>query len=335
MGSCDALSGVFYAHSIFFLISLAICSFFSFLETSMSSIRPYKLKELSQRQSRYKKLLKAMEGSPDKVLSVILIAKNIADVTTTMVSGYIVDMISAQWQLSESINFFLSISVATIAILIFGEIIPKSIGKLHGERLFASTLGVINILYFCLYPLSYLTKVARFLVSTVKGLHIQEDHGEGIEKELQFLIEHSSEKGLLAPEKETMLMNVLRLDRSTVQDIMVPHDALTTPRADIVVPASMKLSQVLTAFRQQRRHRAVVVDSAGRVIGLVHLQDVLEQIVGTIPDEQAPAWPIIGHTIHEACQADTQCTSPSYSPAPRNKTSREKKDSTRITGFPD
>ena len=53
----------------------------------------------------------------------------------------------------------------------------------------------------------------------------------------------------------------------------------------IVVPESKPIGQLLQQFQQRRRHMALVVDEFGSVVGLVTVEDVLEQIVGEIEDE--------------------------------------------------
>ena len=52
-----------------------------------------------------------------------------------------------------------------------------------------------------------------------------------------------------------------------------------------VIPESKRLNVLLQEFRQNRNHMAVVVDEYGHVVGVVTIEDVLEQIVGEIEDE--------------------------------------------------
>jgi len=51
------------------------------------------------------------------------------------------------------------------------------------------------------------------------------------------------------------------------------------------VPETVRINQQLSAFRQERRHLALVVDEYGDLMGLVTLEDILEEIVGEIEDE--------------------------------------------------
>jgi CBS domain containing-hemolysin-like protein len=56
-------------------------------------------------------------------------------------------------------------------------------------------------------------------------------------------------------------------------------------REPLVVPESKSVSSVMVEFQQQRRHLAIVVDEFGTTVGLVTVEDALEQLVGEIEDE--------------------------------------------------
>jgi len=88
-------------------------------------------------------------------------------------------------------------------------------------------------------------------------------------------------------------------DRDTVLGILLAKDLLRHLREDgspnlpwdrllrpaVFIPESKRLNVLLQEFRASRNHMAVVVDEYGGVIGLVTIEDVLEQIVGEIEDE--------------------------------------------------
>jgi magnesium and cobalt transporter len=59
-------------------------------------------------------------------------------------------------------------------------------------------------------------------------------------------------------------------------------------RPALFVPETKRLDALLSEFRRNHQHLAVVVDEYGRVVGLVTIEDVIEQIVGDIEDEHDP-----------------------------------------------
>src|ERR1700722_7174069 len=90
---------------ILFFVSLLARAIFSFLETSVTALRLFKLKELAQSTGHYEALFQALEQSPHRVLITILIANALADVTTASLSSYITQTVFLQMGLSSSLAF--------------------------------------------------------------------------------------------------------------------------------------------------------------------------------------------------------------------------------------
>lgn len=254
-----------------FFITLTARAVFSFLETSITALRLFKLKELATNNSRYASLFKSLEQYPHRVLITIVIANNLADVTTAALATIIMETIFHHFHLSSGLGFSIGIGIATLAILIFGEIIPKNIAKGRSERLFRSTLWLTNILFYIFSPLvSILLGFADFVVARITG-QPHESSGEWVssEREIQFLIDYIHERGIIESEKNEMLQNIFELGRTPVKDIMVPA-------TDIVsVNARATIKETLAIFIDYPFTRLPVYeDKLDNVIGMVHLKDI-------------------------------------------------------------
>ncbi len=322
---------------ILFFIALFFAGLFAFLETAFTALRLFKIKELKLSVSRYKTLFASWERNPQRILITILIANNFAHVLCSVLIAEIME------RLFGGIGLILGVMIATVMILIFGEIIPKTFAKTHHERLFRASLWLINILFRLLYPLvSFLLAIAEFFFKKLGKGHILEKQPEDVtEKEIEFLIDYSDEKGLIEAEKSEMLQNVFGLGQTLVNEIMVPktdmfllsinsnlqetmkafseHHFSRFPvyekkednivgiirqkdifeviakdqkkslkelvRPILFIPDTKKSNQLLSEFLKKRMHMAIVIDEHGGMVGLVTLEDVLEEIVGEIRDE--------------------------------------------------
>lgn len=332
-----------FLNTVLFFGALAFCALFSFLETSITALRLFQLKELAQTTGRYRQIFESLEQNPNRLLNTILIASNLADVTAATLGSIVMEQLFAG--LPGTIGFSLGIFVTTALLLIFGEIVPKNVARLYGERLFASTLWITNLVFYALYPfVTLLVKLADGLVYVVSG-QAPAETSEFItsEKEIQFLIDYIKEKGLMEPEKTAMLKSVFELGITPVKEIMVPTPSIImidaqTPvtsmytiygkypfsrfpvfednrenvigmlhlkdlfgplsrtneavptikeliRPILFIPENVKVNQLLREFRHQHMHIAMVINEFGSIIGLVTLEDVLEEIVGEIRDE--------------------------------------------------
>jgi len=324
---------------IFFLSALFFCALFAFIETSITAMRLFKLKEIAHSIKGYSSLFSALEDRPQVVLITILIMTNLASITCAVISEHFLRDLLGKFALPESLNIALGIFLTTIIVSIIGEIIPKSIAQSRGTKTFISILWIVNLFYYILSPLSsVLSKLAHYL-----STHDETDADTISEKEIQFLINHIQEKGIMENEKTEMLQNIFRMAEMHVKEILIPKSDIVSldiksdiktlleafveskfsrfpvfqdnaeniigiiylkdlflalekqeshtiklqdlVRPIIFVPDSLKVSEILKEFKKQKIHMAMVLDEYGSTIGLVTLEDALEEIVGDILDE--------------------------------------------------
>ncbi|MBP9765360.1 HlyC/CorC family transporter [Candidatus Babeliales bacterium] len=322
----------------FFLGSLALCALLAFMETSITAIRLFKVKELERSTAKYKHFFQTLETHPQYVLMTVLIATNMMCITTAILLQNIIENVFADFDLPQGLGFTIGIAAGTIVVSLIGEIIPKSIAQnLHNPL--ASLLWLANSIFYIMSP------IARPLLSISKYItqqHDQEfdDHIVS-EQEIRFLINYIEKKGLMEQDKTNMLQNIFRMENTHVKEILIPkndiisvninsdmHEILElfqsyqysrfpvfeqTPeniigiiyqkdlflalqksshlslkslvKPIIFVPDSLKVSELLKEFKKQHIHMAMVLDEYGSTIGLVTLEDTLEEIVGDISDE--------------------------------------------------
>jgi putative hemolysin len=341
---------------VLFVIALFIRGLLSFLETSITALRLFNLKQLAATTShRYQRLFTALETEPQRVLITILLANSLADVTTAALATNIMERIFAHLQFSGGVGFSVGVFTATIAIVVFGEIIPKNLARSFGIQVFGSILWIIYLAYIVLYPITMiLLAFANAVVRLFRGSKATEDQSDWTtcESEIRFLISHIGQKGLMESEKSQMLQNIFELAQKPVREIMVPdtniisidieasleqalqlfstHNFTRLPvyraardniigiihlkdiflllshaqtkelkeliRPIMFVPESMKINQLLKQLREQHMHMAIALNEHGSLIGLITLEDILEEIVGEISDEhEATAAKIIAY----------------------------------------
>ncbi len=258
--------------TIVFFIALSIRAIFSFLETSITALRLFKLKELARTTNRYTILFQTLEKSPHRVLITILIANSVADVTTAALATNIMETIFTHIGFSSGLGFIFGIVVASIGIIIFGEILPKSFAKDHGEQIFKAMLWLINALFHALYPLvTILIRFSDYFIYKIGGKHALEQSTQWIssEREIQFLINYIHEKGILELEKTEMLQNIFELGRTPIKEIMVP----TTDIISIAVKTPIKDTLVMFAKHQFTR-LPIYQNKMDNIIGMVHQKDI-------------------------------------------------------------
>jgi len=322
----------------FFLGSLALCALLSFMETSITAIRLFKVKELQKSIPKYQNFFKTLETDPQYILMTVLIATNMMAITSVILLQNIIENVFADFDLPQGLAFTLGIVIETIVVSLLGETIPKSIAQAFDNSL-ASLLWLANGIFYILGPIARpLTNISRNIARK------KYDYETNVisEQEIRFLINYIEKKGLMEQEKTHMLQNIFRIENTHVKEILIPksdiiaidikasleaiinlfkshqfsrvpvfkdnpeniigiiyqRDLFLSLQTDptnfnfeklvkpiIFVPDSLKVSELLKEFKKQHIHMAMVLDEYGSTIGLVTLEDTLEEIVGDIADE--------------------------------------------------
>lgn len=265
------LNSMLYLGIALFFISLFLFAVFSFIETSITALRLFKLREFAKKTKKYSSLFHALEKSPQKVLTAILIATSLVNVMAASLSTAVMERLFAQIGFGK-LGFSLGIGFATVAILIVGEIIPKNLAKTRGERIFRATLWITNLTYLVLRPIvPILIRLSDFIVQKMGGQRSLGSSSQWIssEQEIQFLIEHGDEKGLIEAYKSEMLKSIFELGKTPVKEIMVPA-------IDIVsIDINSSLKETLGAFSKHQFTRLPAYEGkTDNIIGMIHLKDI-------------------------------------------------------------
>ncbi len=257
----------------FILLCIALCfrATLSFLETSITALRLFRLKELAHSTTEYLPLLQTLEKTPQRVLVTILVANSFVDVSAASLATFIMSTIFTHLGLSSSFGFTLGITIASLGIVVFGEILPKSFARVRSEHAFKSVLWLINCIYYTLYPfVVFLVKFSDYVMHKLGGKDA-ENSSQWIssEREIQFLINYIHEKGLLELEKREMLQNVFQLGNTPIKEVMITAEKI------ISLNVNTPMERVFIFFSEHSYTRIPVYDdNKDNIIGMVHQKDL-------------------------------------------------------------
>lgn len=266
-----------YPSLILFFISLFVRAVFAFIETSITALRLFKVKELAQQvSSRYQVIFNALEKNPHRVLITTLIVSSFSDVICAAVATNIMETVFAHMNLSAGLGFSLGVGIAGITIILFGEILPKNLARSRGERLFSSMIWLVYLAYYALYPL--VTVLIKFSDSVLFRIGKKKDVQGGTEwvsseREVRFLIDYIHAQGILEKEKTEMLRNIFDLGRIPVKDIMVPAPDIVSIKIDTPI------SKVLEVFAEHHFTRLPVYEEKpDNIVGMIHQKDIFNML---------------------------------------------------------
>lgn len=322
------------------LLTMALCiafsMFFSGSETAITSFGEHQWRKLVDDGGPEARIARTWVETPVRVLSTILVGNNLVNtligaVTTAMAIRHLGGGALAEYSVP------IAVFVAASLTIVFGEILPKAVGKRYAGRVALPALSVLQVFGRVLAPITW-------IITKLTDLVLRKSEDSGAQRvtaeDLDYLVKVGQREGSIPADQAALLRRIFQFEDKTVRDIMVPRARVTAidlgwpvpriievahasghsrlpvfegdlnrikgvlhikqlvaavdqsreavqrlMRPPLFVSESLMISDLLKRFQERRVHLAIVVDDGGHTVGVVTLEDVLEQIVGNIFDE--------------------------------------------------
>lgn len=250
-------------------------AFFSGSETAIISANKMRLKALADRGDTRAKLASQLFKKPERLLGTTLVGTNISTIAATTLASIVVShlllrsrYITDQTGLETTIATITTLTM-TPFILIFGEIIPKSICRAKANSMALTISPLLKWASTVLYPVvTVVTKVSSSL-----ALIFSRRSGHKpftVKEELRFLARLSEKEGLLGPQQRQMIHSVFDLERQIIGSAMVPLIDVMS------IEKNTSLEEFYDLVAETRFSRFPVYDErVDNIIGLVNVLDVL------------------------------------------------------------
>ena len=244
-------------------VFLLLSAFFSSSEAAFLSLQRTRLNYLVTNNIPGAKRVHDMVTNTERLLSTILLGNNLVNVAFTAV----VTALAVKWLKEGPVAVAAATIVGTGLLLIFGEIIPKSIAVKKAERvsfLYARPLKSIEL---SLYPLILFL---QWLSRTTQSIFGQEQEEVVTEGEILSMIDLGEAEGTVEPNEAEMLENVFRFGDTQVREIM-------TPRTEIIVmDRGTTLNDFLNIYSEHSHTRfPIYKDTNENIVGIISAKDVL------------------------------------------------------------
>ncbi|MFH1390802.1 MAG: hemolysin family protein [Candidatus Diapherotrites archaeon] len=324
----------FETNIIILIVLILLSGFFSSVELAIFSISKVKMRKLVTSKKRNSALLEELKSKPQILLNTILIGNNLVNVSAASLATAVALSI-----FPSDYGIAIATAIITLAILIFGEITPKSLALKHNEFIALSAAPILKLLSTIFMPfILVLNIITGFFTKIIGG---EKGKDTLTEDEVKTVVSLGAEEGAIQKEEKEMIHRIFRLNDITVEDVMTARSEIVSVesgtkissidkkllrehsrvpiykddldevigifhvrdfigytkkdmlsvtvdklmRSVLYVFAHKKIDKLLKEFQTSKTHLAIVVDEYGGTIGLVTIEDILEEIVGEILDE--------------------------------------------------
>lgn len=323
---------------------MLMSAFFSGSETALTAVSRARIFHLMQAGNKRAALVKALRDKKDALIGTILLGNTLVNIASAAIGTVLfVKIFGPEW------GPVYATVVMTIVILIFSEVLPKTIAIHHAEAFALVVARPMNLIIRVLWPFTKLVRIVVWGILRLFGVKesVQLSTDDALDAIRGAIDMHHSE-GAVVKEDRDRLGGILDLGEREVREIMIHRkgvfsiDFSLEPEAIITealnsnfsriplwhneqenivgivhvrdlmklvrearigvtremirqvahrpwfVPETTSLAEQLQAFRSKRKHIACVVDEYGAWLGIVTLEDIIEEIVGEIEDEHDP-----------------------------------------------
>ncbi len=247
------------------IVCLIASGFFSATETALTSLSSLKTKHLRESSGRVGNVLELWLDSPQKVLAAILIGNNMVTIFASIYADHV-----AATVFDVKLNPVTVTIVMTVIIVLFSEILPKTLAKNYATSVAIPFLYIFRIFYWTFWPL---TIIADWFVKVISLVLIRKElkaDPQITEEELEFLINVGEEEGVLEEQKHEMLSGVFELGDTIVREIMVHRTDMTA------LSATATIVETADIFRETGLSRIPIYeDRIDNIVGIIHSKDVL------------------------------------------------------------
>jgi putative hemolysin len=251
--------------------------FFVSAEISIISIRRSRLDQLSEDGNRRARRVRRLKDEPGRFLAVVQLGLTVLGF---FASAYAAVNISTEF--AKFLHTFpaigegasgLALLIVTVLLalftIVFGELVPKSIGLAYAERLSMLVAGPVEWIARLLGPLVWFLTRLTSAITKLLGVSMSSD-AQMTAEELKLIVERGGEQGILEAEEEQMINAVIELGDRRLHEVMVPRIAI------VALPVTATLDEAIDLIVEEGHSRVPVYEeSIDGVIGIVYAKDLL------------------------------------------------------------
>jgi len=271
------LAGVF--------ILIVLSGFFSSAETTFFSlIGRGALAEIEKKNMRLGQRLRELLFAPRKLITSILIGNEIVNILISILVASIFARIFLSTPAaarSDKFSAYITLAsmfTATALLLVFGEIIPKTIGIRFSTRLAGYITEPFYWFHKLIFPARYLFRRISEALLRLLGIKVGESKEEIKESELMELVEMGEEEGILDETEYVLLKNIFEFGDLTAAEVMTPRQEIFSLSVELGFPEFKR------KFLESGYSRVPVYQKdSDQIIGIITAKDLIKLLTGPQP----------------------------------------------------
>ena len=250
------------------LVLVVFSGIFSASDIVYATVNKLRLKKKAQKKSKAAKIALKFAENYDETISTILFSNNLVNIAASSLVTVLAS--SSDWTFATTIAEI----ILLVVILLFGELLPKVIGRAFSYRLSLVLAYPIFVLRIIFYPIIFVTSSFGKLIAKI---FIREEHNEVDEmsdEELEELIEKIEEDGTIDEDQSELIKSVIDFKDTAAHEIM-------TPRVDMfAIPIDADIYKLIAGDELFKHSRIPVYKGTiDNIVGILPTKQLLKSIL--------------------------------------------------------
>ncbi len=227
-------------------VLLLFSALFSASETAFFSLNRLRIERLALAGDKTAKEIYNFLQNPAELIATILIGNEMVNIAISSTSALLfMDLFGEKGSIY-------AVPSTVIALLLFGEVTPKTFAVKYSEKYAFFVVRFIKLVSFVLTPVRAVLITFVSLILKPFGIELFSEQKVISDEEFMILVEEGAKEGVIAKEEKDLIDRTLDLDESDVKEIMVPKHEV------FALPADMKVKDALNEIKKRRFSRIPV-----------------------------------------------------------------------------
>lgn len=264
---------------LYILAAILISGFFSGSEMAFVTANKLKLEIESRKDTFRGRSLAFFNDHPENFLTTTLVGNNIINVIyATLMAVFLVEPIQVIYQQfagempTTAMILFIQTMIASIIILLFGEILAKAVFRVQADFLITFIAIPLRLINYVLSPLIYLTNYSSGLLVNLFSIGNERNEKVFRRQDVEMIFRELKDSGgsqEIDHDDSEILHNVLELSNKRVRETMVPRTEI------VAIDRNATIEELKKAFIESGYSKVPVYqDTIDDIIGVVFAYDL-------------------------------------------------------------
>jgi putative hemolysin len=261
---------------------LACSAFFSSTEAALFSLGRVRIHSLFARQPARAAVIRDLLAHPDQLLITVLIGNEVVNIGTAVV-------VASFWEGVLGLGYgfwtitFISTATSLPLLLLFGEIVPKTIAVKRSEEVSLLVARPIQAFARLVTPIRWVLRRVASLLTRPFGPGPSAAQKAFSERDFRTLVDLGKKEGVIEEQEHAWIHNVFEFDDRPVLRIMTPRSRI------FALPLDLPAAEILDRVREAGYSRIPIYEETlDRVVGILYAKDLLPFARGGDPSRMPP-----------------------------------------------